>query len=116
MKKIFLLAVAVVSIASVNTFAQHAAEQKTNSIPKQKAEKMKYTCPMHPEVTSDKPGKCSKCGMDLVKAEKEKMKYTCPMHPEVTSDKPGKCSKCGMELKEKKENHSEHQHSSPDKK
>ncbi|MEO5570706.1 MAG: heavy metal-binding domain-containing protein [Bacteroidia bacterium] len=26
-----------------------------------------YTCPMHPEITSDKPGKCSKCGMDLVK-------------------------------------------------
>ena len=24
-----------------------------------------YVCPMHPEVTSDKPGKCSKCGMDL---------------------------------------------------
>ena len=27
---------------------------------------MTYTCPMHPEVTSDKPGKCPKCGMDLV--------------------------------------------------
>jgi len=26
-----------------------------------------YTCPMHPEVTSDKPGSCPKCGMDLVK-------------------------------------------------
>jgi P-type Cu2+ transporter len=25
-----------------------------------------YTCPMHPEVTSDEPGKCPKCGMDLV--------------------------------------------------
>ncbi len=25
-----------------------------------------YVCPMHPEVTSDKPGKCSKCGMDMV--------------------------------------------------
>lgn len=24
-----------------------------------------YVCPMHSEVTSDKPGKCSKCGMDL---------------------------------------------------
>lgn len=24
-----------------------------------------YVCPMHPDVTSDKPGKCSKCGMDL---------------------------------------------------
>ena len=28
---------------------------------------MMYKCPMHPEVTSNKPGKCSKCGMDLVK-------------------------------------------------
>ena len=29
-----------------------------------------YTCEMHPEVMSDKPGKCPKCGMDL---EKKKM-------------------------------------------
>src|SRR3989344_4846811 len=28
-----------------------------------------YTCPMHPEVQSDKPGKCPKCGMDLVPSE-----------------------------------------------
>ena len=33
---------------------------------------MSYTCPMHSEVTSDKPGKCPKCGMDLV--EKNKLK------------------------------------------
>ena len=26
-----------------------------------------YACPMHPEVTSDKPGSCPKCGMALVK-------------------------------------------------
>lgn len=32
-------------------------------------EKTLYTCSMHPEVISDKPGKCSKCGMDLVKKE-----------------------------------------------
>ena len=25
-----------------------------------------YTCPMHPEVHADHPGKCPKCGMDLV--------------------------------------------------
>ena len=37
-----------------------------------------YTCPMHPEVKSDKPGTCPKCGMDLVsekgveKSEEEK--------------------------------------------
>jgi hypothetical protein len=25
-----------------------------------------YTCPMHPDVVQDKPGKCPKCGMELV--------------------------------------------------
>ncbi len=25
-----------------------------------------YTCPMHPEVVSDQPGDCPKCGMHLV--------------------------------------------------
>ena len=25
-----------------------------------------YTCPMHPEVVSDRPGQCPKCHMDLV--------------------------------------------------
>jgi hypothetical protein len=30
-----------------------------------------YSCPMHPEVTSDKPGKCPKCNMDLVKKTAE---------------------------------------------
>ena len=25
-----------------------------------------YTCPMHPEVTSNEPGECPKCGMTLV--------------------------------------------------
>ena len=27
----------------------------------------KYTCTMHPEVVMNKPGKCPKCGMALVK-------------------------------------------------
>lgn len=32
---------------------------------------VQYTCPMHPEVISDKPGKCPKCGMDLVEKKDE---------------------------------------------
>lgn len=31
-----------------------------------------YVCPMHPEVQSDKPGKCPKCGMKLVPREPKK--------------------------------------------
>lgn len=38
---------------------QHEAAQKS------------YTCPMHPEVVSDKPGQCPKCGMNLVLQEKK---------------------------------------------
>ena len=44
---------------------------KMKMMDKKKAPKkmaaMAYSCPMHTEVMSDKPGKCSKCGMDLVK-------------------------------------------------
>jgi len=73
----------------------------------------KYVCPMHPEVQSDNPGVCPKCGMALVAGDAGSQsaaapdktetsaapkKYTCPMHPEVQSDKPGACPKCGMAL------------------
>ena len=38
------------------------------------AQARKYTCPMHPEVVEDKPGKCSKCGMTLIPKQGEKPK------------------------------------------
>jgi hypothetical protein len=56
---------------------------------------------MHPEVMTDKPGKCPKCGMTLVKKKVDHV-YTCTMDPDVISDKPGSCPKCGMKLVEKK--------------
>jgi FtsP/CotA-like multicopper oxidase with cupredoxin domain len=57
-----------------------------------------YTCPMHPEVISDEPGKCPKCGMKLLATAVAPIAYACPMHPEVRSDQPNRCPKCGMKL------------------
>jgi FtsP/CotA-like multicopper oxidase with cupredoxin domain len=57
-----------------------------------------YACPMHPEVTSEEPGRCPKCGMKLLATAAPAITYACPMHPEVTSDQPGRCPKCGMKL------------------
>jgi FtsP/CotA-like multicopper oxidase with cupredoxin domain len=54
-----------------------------------------YTCPMHPEVVSEEPGRCPSCGMKLMAMT---LTYMCPMHPEVVSEEPGRCPSCGMKL------------------
>ncbi|GAA4088939.1 heavy metal-binding domain-containing protein [Mucilaginibacter panaciglaebae] len=32
----------------------------------------KYYCVMHPDIGNDKPGVCTKCGMELVEREADK--------------------------------------------
>jgi ribosomal protein L37AE/L43A len=59
-----------------------------------------YSCPMHPEVKSDKEGKCPKCQMTLVKQQAQEI-FACPMHPEFVSNKAGSCPKCNMALVKK---------------
>ena len=46
--------------------------QQQKAMPATKAVKVVYTCPMHKEVSMDKPGKCPKCGMKMVKKEAKK--------------------------------------------
>jgi len=65
--------VALVTVASVLALTiangQVGAVQPTADQGKQQKEQekgSKYTCPMHPEVVMDHPGKCPKCGMALV--------------------------------------------------
>lgn len=59
-----------------------------------------WFCPMCPEVESDKPGSCPKCGMALERNPifQRSTIYTCPMHPEIRQDHPGTCPICGMAL------------------
>ena len=58
---------------SDSSFAAYAGNFPFLFLLRSKKEQMKmevmkmYTCPMHPGITSDKPGKCSKCGMDMAK-------------------------------------------------
>ena len=78
-----------------------------------KKQSLKYTCPMASDsVFSNTPGKCPKCGMDLVLVEEAHLHHTdepiakqdtskhyvCPMHPQVQTEGPGTCPICGMEL------------------
>jgi FtsP/CotA-like multicopper oxidase with cupredoxin domain len=78
--------------------------EKPEQPEKQLTQDETYTCPMHPEIVSNQPGKCPKCGMTLVKKTKvpeqkeTKVIYTCVMHPEVQQNGPGNCPKCGMTL------------------
>ncbi len=62
----------------------------------------KWICPMDPEVESDVPAACPKCGMALEPATPAlpatRVEYTCPMHPEIVRDAPGSCPICGMAL------------------
>ena len=44
-----------------------------------------YECPMHPEVTSKKPGKCPKCGMTL-RFTREKAEKKAPAETPVSPD------------------------------
>ena len=52
-------------VAFPHTFAQHHHQEVSQS-------EALYVCPMHPDVTSNKPGACPKCGMALVKKEGKK--------------------------------------------
>ncbi|CAN5600309.1 efflux RND transporter periplasmic adaptor subunit [soil metagenome] len=84
----------------------------------QQANQPVYTCPMPQDsVFSNKPGKCPKCGMDLILLNNAHMHtdgpmtdsivfdstaFTCPMHPQVHSDTAGVCPICGMQLEQVK--------------
>lgn len=63
------IAAAALFISACNT--NSASETKSIDTSSAPLAHVTYTCPMHPEVISDKPGKCPKCNMNLVEKGKE---------------------------------------------
>lgn len=105
---IFILGLALGALS----FSFLAPKFQTSSPPSQEEEaKQLYSCGMHPEVISDKPGNCPICGMKLTpikgaspattsppeKKEKKILYWRAPMDPTEIYDRPGK-SKMGMDL------------------
>lgn len=48
---------------------QHKPAGARNEVEGKPRKGASYTCVMHPEVRSDKPGRCPKCGMKLVRGK-----------------------------------------------
>jgi transcription initiation factor IIE alpha subunit len=65
MKNLILVTIFAVSIAFTFSACNNSTP-KTKSVESATSTKEVYTCTMHPEVRSDKPGDCPKCGMKLV--------------------------------------------------
>ena len=71
-----LMAVAILFSAATD-FAAHTTNPVSDTAKTKKVKplaKVQYTCTMHPDVVMDKPGKCPKCGMTLVKKTDTKKK------------------------------------------
>lgn len=109
LKTAFILPIAFCLLLMMSFACNNSGDQQQAEV---------YTCPMPQDsVFSDKPGKCPKCGMDLVLVEDHTIheghnmqdstgmnskSFACPMHPQIQSDTAGSCSICGMPLEKVK--------------
>jgi Heavy metal binding domain len=76
---IITLALAIGAAAQVGAIDPNRPDRSHDS-EQEHEKKQKYTCLMHPEVITDHPGNCPKCGMTLVPKEENR-------HSTLNSDK-----------------------------
>ena len=85
MKRFLLLIIAAFVFVGIGFAPQEKAAKKAPAAQAAKTADV-YSCPMHPDVKSDKPGECPKCKMSLEKSsmKEESGKKECS----------GCCCKC----------------------
>ncbi len=98
MKKSLVYSIILIGGLLFAAVLSNAQEPETKK-PETEQKVVKYTCPMHPEVVQNEPGKCPKCGMDLVMKEKMhketkcEKKDTTEMHHEHMKHEKEDCKK-----------------------
>ncbi|CAN5712258.1 hypothetical protein BH20ACI3_BH20ACI3_04920 [soil metagenome] len=83
-----LLAIALAFSIGPSALAQEASVAAPSPVVRQSGV---YACPMHPDVSTDKPGYCIKCGIPLVPmaARPEVIQYTLKLETTPTAAKAG---------------------------
>ena len=98
MKKSLIYSIILIGGLLLTAALTHAQEPETKE-PVTEEQQVMYTCPMHPEVVQAEPGKCPKCGMELVekkemhKEKKCEKKDTAKMHQEHMKHEKEGCKK-----------------------
>jgi hypothetical protein len=87
MKNKLFTAILIAGLAFPFLGTNHVYGQAPMGTKTMKDTTMKYSCPHHPNIKSDKPGKCS-CGMDLVaiKGKDEMSKSPGKMNNKMMDD------------------------------
>lgn len=98
------IAFLLMAIAPFATHAQHGS----HTAPTLKEPAQSYTCPMHPEVHTDKAGKCPKCGMALVKEKVKPAKKKPAVKTKTTANKADVKEKPATPLNESHDSHNGH--------